>query len=223
MLRKVKVENPGDSMFLPGEMVDKFRFRAENERLTKSLVIANAGDTKLKVGDVLTRSQLNEANEEAEGRGGEHAKGKKPKQSSATTLLLGITKASLSSESFISAASFQETTKVLTEAALAGMMDELRGLKENVILGRLIPAGTGFKRYQKIKVKHLGEPLLPPLEFPAEISYGAGGASGGGSESPFRFGPLGFGSVGSSEAETAATATIPAADIGMTESATKTE
>ncbi len=223
MLRKVKVENPGDAVFLPGEMVDKFRFRTENERMTKSLVIANAGDTKLKIGDVVTRSQLNEANEEAEGRGGENAKGKRPKQASATTLLLGITKASLSSESFISSASFQETTKVLTEAALSGALDELRGLKENVILGRLIPAGTGFKRYQKIKVKHLGEPLLPPLEFPAELSFGGGAASGAGSESPFRFGSLGFGSVGGSGAESPATATMPAADTGMTESTTKVE
>jgi DNA-directed RNA polymerase subunit beta' len=97
---------------------------------------------------------LSEANDAVEEEGGEPAKGKRPKPAVATTLLLGITKASLSSESFISAASFQETTKVLTEAGLAGATDPLLGLKENVILGHLIPAGTGFKPYVHMQVDH---------------------------------------------------------------------
>jgi DNA-directed RNA polymerase subunit beta' len=113
MMRKVQVNDPGDSEFLPGAVVDKFRFRRENERLVRER--------------------------------------KKPATSS--PLLLGITKASLQSESFISAASFQETTKVLTEAALAGKRDNLVGLKENVILGHLVPAGTGFAEYQKTRVQ----------------------------------------------------------------------
>ena len=92
----------------------------------------------------------------------EPAKGKKPRPARAKTLLLGITKASLQSESFISAASFQETTKVLTEAALAGQTDFLMGLKENVILGHLIPAGTAFNPHLNLRVKHLAEP--PPAE-----------------------------------------------------------
>ena len=97
--------------------------------------------------------------------GGTPAKGKKPRPATAKTLLLGITKASLQSESFISAASFQETTKVLTEASLAGKIDNLRGLKENVILGHLIPAGTAFRPHLEMKVKHLVEAPLPkPLE-----------------------------------------------------------
>jgi DNA-directed RNA polymerase subunit beta' len=112
MMRKVQVEDPGDSEFLPGAVVDKFRFRDANQRL---------------------RSER-----------------KKP--ATASPLLLGITKASLQSDSFISAASFQETTKVLTEAALAGKRDELVGLKENVILGHLVPTGTGFRQYQKTRV-----------------------------------------------------------------------
>ncbi len=169
MLRKVKVEQPGDSKFLPGEIVDKFEFRMENERLGRSTVISNAGDTKLSVGQVVMKAELSEANAEAEAAGGETAKGKKPKAAHATALLLGITKASLSSESFISAASFQETTKVLTEAALSGATDYLRGLKENVILGHLIPAGSGYRRYQKLKIKHLGEPIPAPADIPAEI------------------------------------------------------
>jgi hypothetical protein len=112
MMRWVKVEDVGDTEFLIDEVVDKFRFMADNERLI--------------------------------------AAGKKP--ASGHPLLLGITKASLSTDSFISAASFQETTRVLTEAAISGKVDHLRGLKENVIMGRLIPAGTGMEFYRKIKI-----------------------------------------------------------------------
>ena len=196
MLRKVKVEHPGESKFLPGEVVDKFRFRTENERLSMSVVISNAGDTKSTVGEVKLKSDFSQINEETEARGGERAKGKKPKPASATTLLLGITKASLSSESFISSASFQETTKVLTEAALGGHMDPLRGLKENVILGHLIPAGTGFRGYQHMRVKQIGEPIELPVELPAELALG-GGAFG--SLATPRMAPLGFGDLDTSE------------------------
>src|SRR5262249_25920514 len=138
MLRKVKVEDPGDTKFLPGEVVDKFKFRQGNDALSQSMKVEEPGGTSIKKGDVVLKSELKEANEAAEAAGKDPAKGKKPKPARAKTLLLGITKASLQSESFISAASFQETTKVLTEAALAGMTDFLLGLKENVILGHLI-------------------------------------------------------------------------------------
>ncbi len=178
MLRKVKIDNPGDSKFLPGEVADKFRFREENKRLTECVVISNPGDTNLPVGEVIEKTRLAEINAETELKGGEPGKGKKPKSASATTLLLGITKASLSSESFISSASFQETTKVLTEAALGGVIDELRGLKENVILGHLIPAGSAFKRYQRLKIKQIGEPIPLQVDMPAEIPYGAVGSPG---------------------------------------------
>jgi DNA-directed RNA polymerase subunit beta' len=113
MMRKVQVTDPGNAEFLPGAVVDKFRFRRENERLRKE----------------------------------------RKKPANGQTLLLGITKASLSSESFISAASFQETTKVLTEAALAGRRDYLVGLKENVILGHMVPTGTGFRDHYRTRVK----------------------------------------------------------------------
>ena len=113
MMRKVQVEDPGDSEFLPGAVVDKFRFRAENQELIQA----------------------------------------KKKPATSSPLLLGITRASLQSESFISAASFQETTKVLTEAALAGKRDNLVGLKENVILGHLVPTGTGFRDLVKTRVQ----------------------------------------------------------------------
>jgi len=122
MLRKVRVEAPGDSSFLPGAVVDKFKFRRENDRLREE----------------------------------------RKKPATAQPLLLGITKAALQSESFISAASFQETTKVLTEAAIAGKADTLQGLKENVILGHMVPAGTGFRAFAQGTVKKhiLDEPLL---------------------------------------------------------------
>jgi DNA-directed RNA polymerase subunit beta' len=162
MMRKVQIESVGDGSFLPGEVVDKFVFRAENERLTNSLKIASVGDsTELKEDQIIDKKDLAGINEKVEAIGGTGAKGKKPKPATATTLLLGITKASLWSDSFIAAASFQETTKVLTEAALAGRVDELHGLKENVILGHLIPAGTAFKQYLEMKVKHLVEAPLP--------------------------------------------------------------
>ncbi len=126
MTRKVQINEPGDSEFLPGAVVDKFRFRRENERLRKE----------------------------------------KKKPATGQTLLLGITKASLSSDSFISAASFQETTKVLTEAALAGRRDHLVGLKENVILGHMVPTGTGFRDHYRTRVKK-------NIDF-GEIGAGAG-------------------------------------------------
>jgi DNA-directed RNA polymerase subunit beta' len=162
MMRKVEIESVGDSPFLPGEVVDKFVFKKENEKLTNSVKITNPGDaTDLEVGQIVDKKELAGINEKVELIGGAGASGRKPKPATAKSLLLGITKASLWSESFIAAASFQETTKVLTEASLAGKVDELYGLKENVILGHLIPAGTAFKPYLDIKVKHLVEAPLP--------------------------------------------------------------
>jgi len=120
------------------------------------------GGTEFKEGEVVLKSAFKEANEVAEAAGKEPAKAKKTKPARGKTLLLGITKASLQSESFISAASFQETTKVLTEAALAGAIDTLVGLKENVILGHLIPAGTAFNPHLNLKIKHLAAPPPPP-------------------------------------------------------------
>ena len=162
MMRKVEIEFVGDSAFLPGEVIDKFRFRRENERLASSVRITNVGDSPdLEEGRIIGKEELAGINEKIEMIGGMAAKGRKPKPATAKTLLLGITKASLQSESFIAAASFQETTKVLTEASLAGRLDKLLGLKENVILGHLIPAGTAFKPHLEMKVKHLVEAPLP--------------------------------------------------------------
>jgi DNA-directed RNA polymerase subunit beta' len=170
MLRKVKVDQVGDSSLLPEDVVDKFRFRDENERLAKSLRILEPGDTEFAKDQIVPREKVEQANTEVEGRGGQPAKTRRPRPATAKTLLLGVTKASLQSESFLSAASFQESTKVFTEASLAGKVDELRGLKENVILGHLIPAGTSFKPYLDMRIKkHVDLPELPMKE-PEELT-----------------------------------------------------
>jgi DNA-directed RNA polymerase subunit beta' len=130
-------------------------------QMLRNVQVTEAGDTDLLPGTVIDKFKFREINQETV------KLGKKP--ATAEPLLLGITKASLHSESFISAASFQETTKVLTEAALAGKTDQLVGLKENVILGHLVPAGTGFKAYIGKGVRKLGEPVVPePTEIPVE-------------------------------------------------------
>jgi DNA-directed RNA polymerase subunit beta' len=159
MLRKVKIETVGDTSLLPGSVLDKHDFRQANERLANCLRITDKGDSEFAVGSVVPKDVLQQTNAQIETLGGTPAKGGKPKPATASTQLLGITKASVQSSSFISAASFQETTKVLTEAALAGKIDNLVGLKENVILGHLIPAGTGFNTFQSAEVRVRPEAL----------------------------------------------------------------
>jgi DNA-directed RNA polymerase subunit beta' len=185
MLRKVRVENPGDSTLLPNEVVDKFRFREANEALADMARVKDPGDTNLPVGALVSKQEIREANAKAEAEGKNPAKATRPKPATAKTLLLGITKASLQSESFLSGASFQETTKVLTEAALAGRTDYLIGLKENVLLGHLIPVGTGFKRYTQMRVVKLVEP--PVQEAPTreeDLRAAAAIAEAAGAEAP---------------------------------------
>jgi DNA-directed RNA polymerase subunit beta' len=182
MLRKVKIDSPGDSDFLPSDVVDKFRFRVENERLEKSIKIKDPGDSKLEVATILPKPEFEALVNQIEEEGGTPpTKDRRPRRAAAQTLLLGITKASLGSESFISAASFQETTKVLTEAAISGATDPLLGLKENVILGHLIPAGTAFKLHLDIRVQHLAEPVpereLAPTDAHAMMQEAASAAA----------------------------------------------
>jgi DNA-directed RNA polymerase subunit beta' len=159
MLRKVRIDSPGDTSLLPGLVMDKFEFRRVNDEILGCVKISDPGDSDLEVGRLVPREALESSNAPIEAMGGTPAKGKKPKLATASTQLLGITKASVQSSSFISAASFQETTKVLTEAALAGKVDRLVGLKENVILGHLIPAGTGFRSFQESEVSYRREAL----------------------------------------------------------------
>ncbi|MFO0900448.1 MAG: DNA-directed RNA polymerase subunit beta' [Pirellulales bacterium] len=159
MLRKVRIESPGDTTLLPGSVMDKFEFRKVNQSLSGCLKITEKGDSEFAPTSVVPKDALEAVNAQIEALGGEIAKGTRPKPATASTQLLGITKASVQSSSFISAASFQETTKVLTEAALAGKVDNLVGLKENVILGHLIPAGTGFRTFQESEVRIRPEAL----------------------------------------------------------------
>ncbi len=154
MLRKVKIESAGDTNLLPGLVVDRFEFRRMNTALADCLKVTHKGDSDFETGTIVPREAFEQVNAQIETLGGNPAKGGKPKPATASTQLLGITKASVQSSSFISAASFQETTKVLTEAALAGKVDNLVGLKENVILGHLIPAGTGFRTFQDSEVRY---------------------------------------------------------------------
>jgi DNA-directed RNA polymerase subunit beta' len=198
MLRKVMIESPGDTDLLPGAVMDKFEFRAANDALFKCLKISHKGDSDFGEGAIVPRDALDQANAQIDALGGNVAKGSKPRPATASTQLLGITKASVQSSSFISAASFQETTKVLTEAALAGRTDHLVGLKENVILGHLIPAGTGFHTVQESEVRihpsalealaaekqRVLERSFPLLESALQAGEAAGQALGGGGEAP---------------------------------------
>ena len=168
MLRKAKVETAGDTNLLPGMVLDRFDFLAANQELAQSLKITNAGDSSFEVGVIVPKAILEEENARIEVAGGTPAKGKKPTSATYSTQLLGITKASVQSKSFISAASFQETTKVLTEAALAGKVDNLVGLKENVILGHLIPAGTGFHTFQQSEVQYNLQAMREIAEKPVQ-------------------------------------------------------
>jgi DNA-directed RNA polymerase subunit beta' len=164
MLRKVRIENPGDTNVLPGIDMDRFEFRQVNQELYLCQKIAEKGDSDFELDGIVPKEALEQANAQIEALGGETVKGTRPRAATAATQLLGITKASVQSSSFISAASFQETTKVLTEAALAGKVDNLVGLKENVILGHLIPAGTGFSTFQESEVRYRPEALKAMAE-----------------------------------------------------------
>ncbi|MFW6039183.1 MAG: DNA-directed RNA polymerase subunit beta', partial [bacterium] len=185
MLSKVRIDNPGDTELLPNDVVDKFRFREANQAVAKLGKIKEPGDSNLPIGHKITRNELKEVNAELEADGKQPAKAAKCRPATAKTLLLGITKASLQSESFLSGASFQETTKVLTEAALSGKEDRLHGLKENVLLGHLIPVGTGFKSYTNMRVEKLAEP--PAQEAPTreqELEAAAAMAEAAGAQAP---------------------------------------
>ena len=160
MLRKVRVDKVGDTTMLPGIIIDKFEFRRINQALLECARIVDPGDTEFTENDIVPKTTLEEVNSQVQAMGGKLATSTRPRTAQASTQLLGITKAAVQSESFISAASFQETTKVLTEAALAGKIDNLVGLKENVILGHLIPAGTGFKVHQEAEVRIRPEALV---------------------------------------------------------------
>ena len=155
MMRKVEITNPGDTEFLNEEMVDKWKFMDTNDEIFGKYVVLTAGDSsRYEEGDIVSARDLRSENSSLERQGKQMMTFRPTQPATARLILQGITRAALKTDSFISAASFQETTKVLSEAAIRGRVDHLEGLKENVICGHLIPAGTGLKTYQDIVVGH---------------------------------------------------------------------
>jgi len=153
MMRKVKINDPGDTIFLENQLIHKYDFITENDELFGKKVVEEAGDSEnLKEGQLITSRDLRDENSILKREGKALVVARDANSATATPELQGITRASLQTKSFISAASFQETTKVLNEAAVNGKVDTLEGLKENVIVGHKIPAGTGLREYNDIIV-----------------------------------------------------------------------
>ncbi len=165
MLQKVKIVDPGDTHYLEGDVIHRFKFYDENESLKNKIVVSDKGDsTKVRMYDIMDKKQIKELNAELKKKSKELIKFRDAHPAIANPVLLGITQTSLTTDSFISAASFQETTKVLTDAAISGKVDTLNGLKENVIVGQLIPAGTGLKRYKELIVVKKDEVEEAPVK-----------------------------------------------------------
>ena len=153
MMRKVQINDPGDTTFLEQQMVDKLDFAEENDRIWGKKVVVDAGDSDtLQKGQIITARRLRDENSSLKRRDLKLVQVRDAVAATSTQILQGITRAALQTKSFMSAASFQETTKVLNEAAIRGKVDRLEGMKENVICGHLIPAGTGLREFEKIIV-----------------------------------------------------------------------
>jgi DNA-directed RNA polymerase subunit beta' len=153
MMRKVQIEEAGDTRFLEGGIVDKLEFAEENDRIWGKKVVTDAGDSEtMQAGMIVTARKLRDENSMLKRRDMKLVQVRDAMPATSTQILQGITRAALQTSSFMSAASFQETTKVLNEAAINGKSDRLEGMKENVICGHLIPAGTGLREFDKIVV-----------------------------------------------------------------------
>ena len=153
MMRKVQINDPGDTIFLEQEIVDKLDFAEENDRIWGKKVVIDAGDSEnFQKGQIVTARKLRDENSMLKRRDMKLVQVRDAVPATSTQILQGITRAALQTKSFMSAASFQETTKVLNEAAIRGKSDNLEGMKENVISGHLIPAGTGLREFDKIIV-----------------------------------------------------------------------
>ncbi|MDR2037923.1 MAG: DNA-directed RNA polymerase subunit beta' [Bacteroidales bacterium] len=152
MMRKVQIVDPGDTRFLEGQIVDKWEFMNENDYIYGKKVVVDAGDSSLRPGQIIAVRKLRDENSVLKRRDAKVIEARDVIPATSFQILQGITRAALQTQSFFSAASFQETTKVLNEAAIYGKVDNLDGLKENVLVGHLIPAGTGVRDYSKIVV-----------------------------------------------------------------------
>jgi DNA-directed RNA polymerase subunit beta' len=153
MMRKVEVDDPGDTKFLEGELVNKIDFQEENDEVFGKRVVVSSGDSDTyKAGQIVSARKLRDENSSLKRKDRKLIESRDAQPATARQVLQGITKASLQTKSFLSAASFQETTKVLTEATISAKVDGLLGLKENVLVGHLIPAGTGLREYESLIV-----------------------------------------------------------------------
>jgi DNA-directed RNA polymerase subunit beta' len=158
MMQKMEVMDPGDTRFLESEAVDKWTLQRENDWIYDKKFVSDAGEsTEMHAGQIVSLKDLRQENSALRRQDKKVVQYRDAVPATATPILQGITKASLGTQSFMSAASFQETTKVLNEAAISGKVDELRGLKENVIVGHLIPAGTGMRRFDNVVTGSLEE------------------------------------------------------------------
>ncbi|MDT0648912.1 DNA-directed RNA polymerase subunit beta' [Autumnicola edwardsiae] len=171
MMRKVRIQDPGDTIFLENQLVHKADFIEENDKIFGMKVVEDAGESEnLKAGQIVSPRELRDENSILRREDKNLATARDVTAATATPVLQGITRASLQTKSFISAASFQETTKVLNEAAVSGKIDNLEGLKENVIVGHRIPAGTGMRKYDSIIVGSKEE-FDQMLEKKQEVNY----------------------------------------------------
>ena len=152
MMRKVVIEDAGDTRFLERESVNKIEFMEENDWIMDKMVVTEPGDSEYRPGQIITLRKLRDDNSMLKRKDQKEIEARNAIPATSSPLLQGITQASLHTKSWISAASFQETTKVLNEAAINGKVDYLNGLKENVIVGHLIPAGTGLREYERLIV-----------------------------------------------------------------------
>jgi DNA-directed RNA polymerase subunit beta' len=157
MLNKVQIQDPGDTRFLEEQVVDKWEFMEENDGLYDKRVVMEPGDSDLKQGMIISARKLRDENSMLKRKDLRLIEVRDVIPATSNQILQGITRAALQTSSFISAASFQETTKVLNEAAIWGKVDHLENLKENVICGHLIPAGTGMRQYDNLIVGSLEE------------------------------------------------------------------
>jgi DNA-directed RNA polymerase subunit beta' len=158
MMRKVVVEDPGDTKFLEGELVNKIDFMDENDQIFGKKVVIEPGDSEsFKPGQIVTARRLRDENSILKRKDKISVEARDAVPATSNQVLQGITRASLQTKSWLSAASFQETTKVLTEAAVNAKSDSLLGLKENVLVGHLIPAGTGLREYDDVIVGSMEE------------------------------------------------------------------
>ena len=177
MMQKVHIMDSGDTRFLEDDYIDLYKVNEENDLLKDTVVVTSKGDSKLKNGQAINKKKIREINADLRKKSKKIVEFREADPVTTEPVLFGITSAALSTDSFVSAASFQETTKVLTDAAIEGKIDYLLGLKENVTMGHLIPAGTGLKKFKSLIVVPENEefpssPELPVLDFEQETIEG---------------------------------------------------